>query len=181
MIAMGSFILAGRRKLPPESPPSSTERYDPLRQLWVNAETGVPLVSLLRRAVSPSQYGETMMTETREGADQSEGAFQASPYGETSMTKTHEGSDQTEVTAMAPSPYGETSKTSTREGADQPERGMEASPYGETINTRTREGADQTEITSEASPTIRPSSSLQRPDVTIFDSQASIYAPDSHF
>jgi len=93
--------------------------YDPLRQIWISSESGKPLV--LELAVHASQFGETSLTETREGVDQSELAHvRASNFGETTVTKTWEGQDQTEG-AFA-STFGETTKTATGEGADQPER-----------------------------------------------------------
>jgi hypothetical protein len=88
------FILWERQPLPAESAPMHEHRYDPQRQLWINATTGVPVVaeSCAHRA---SQFGETSITETREGADQSEvSSLSASQFGETTMTKTHEGYDQ---------------------------------------------------------------------------------------
>lgn len=145
---MSPFILEGRKKLPPEPAASSEEEYDQQRQLWVDRKSQEPLVSQLHRGVEASQYGETTLTETREGADQTDSAFQASSYGETTVTKTREGADMTEASAWDASSYGETIKTATREGADQPDRAIGASSYGETIETRTREGADQTELSA---------------------------------
>jgi len=145
---MSPFILEGRKKLPPEPAASSEEEYDQQRQLWVDRQSQEPLVSRLHREVEASQYGETSLTETREGADQADSALQASSYGETTVTKTREGADMTEASAWDASSYGETIKTATREGADQPDRAIGASSYGETIETRTREGADQTEISA---------------------------------
>jgi hypothetical protein len=145
---MSPFILEGGKKLPPEPAASSEEEYDQYRQLWIDRNSQEPLVSRLHREIEASQYGETSLTETREGADQADSAFQASSYGETTVTKTREGADMTEASAWDTSSYGETIKTATREGADQPDSAMRASSYGETIETRTREGADQTEISA---------------------------------
>ena len=102
---MTPYILLGRKKLPSESIPSPEHVYDERRQLWIDMNTGVPLVSCMR--TQASQFGETSMTETREGADQTEGAvhapeiegmvesdvLQASRFGETTMTKAPEGTD----------------------------------------------------------------------------------------
>ena len=143
---MPPFILKGRKKLPPEPAASSEEEYDQHRQLWVDRKSQEPLVSRIQREIEASQYGETSLTETREGADQTDSAFHASSYGETTVTKTREGADMTEASTLDASSYGETIKTATREGADQPDRAIGASSYGETIETRTREGVDQTEI-----------------------------------
>ena len=181
---MTSFLLAGRRKLPPETPPSPNESYDTVRQLWIDADSDEPLVTRFGRSVPASQYGETSLTETREGADQSEGTIHASPYGETSITKTQEGADQSESSYIVMSPYGETTKTATREGVDQPERAIESSSYGETISTRTREGSDQTEISSEASAHNSPGTHPVEagvPDLTTFDSRTPHHAPHPHF
>lgn len=143
---MMPFVLLGRKKLPPESTPSPEHEYDRHRQLWIDRISGEPLVSRMHGHAQPTQFGETTITETREGTDQSEGtSLQASQFGETTLTKTREGADQSEGVLQA-SQFGETTHTATREGADQTESaGFEASEFGETTNTRTREGADQTE------------------------------------
>jgi hypothetical protein len=107
---MTLFVLLGRKKLPPESAPSAEQIYDNHRQLWIDKSSGVPLVSCMRAHAQPTKFGETTLTETREGADQTEGiTFQASQFGETSITKTSEGADQIEKTAFQASPFGETS------------------------------------------------------------------------
>lgn len=145
---MTPFVLLGRKRLPPEAAPSPEEIYDDNRQLWVEKASGMPLVLRMQGHARCSQYGETTITETREGADQSEGiALISSRYVETTHTATREGIDQTEGTVFHASPYGETTMTKTREGADQTEGipGIRASQYGETVQTRTREGVDQTE------------------------------------
>lgn len=142
---MTPFVLLGRKKLPPESAPSSENEYDGNRQLWIDTSSGQPLVSRMLAHAQPTQFGETTITETREGVDQSEGtSLQASQFGETVLTKTHEGVDQSEGVFRA-SQFGETTHTATREGADQTESVFQASDFGETTNTRTREGTDQTE------------------------------------
>ena len=140
------FILLERKQLPPESPPSEQQIYDRDRQIWINTASGMPLVSCLHAESSPTKYGETTFTATREGVDQTEGAgLLVSQYGETSLTKTGEGADQTE-SAFEASRFGETTETATREGVDQPEGAtFLGSQVGETTLTRTREGADQTE------------------------------------
>jgi len=150
-LIMPPFVLLGRKKLAPESAPSPEHVYDSQRQLWIDQISGMPLVSCMQAHTHPSTYGETTMTETREGADQSEGAaFQASPFGETTVTKTSKGADRTEITALfRASQFGESTHTATQEGVDRPERAtFQTSQFGETTLTRTREGADQTEDTS---------------------------------
>jgi hypothetical protein len=140
---MTPFILKGRRQLSPESAPSSDEFYDQHRQLWIDRESGEPLVRRMQSRVEPSQFGETTITETREGADQSEIAcLTASQFGETTITKTREGADQFEITLLS-SQFGETTVTATLEGADQTEATLlYPSEFGETTITRTREGHD---------------------------------------
>lgn len=179
---MPPFILNGRKKLPPEPAVSSEEEYDQQRQLWIDRKSQEPLVCRIHSEIEASQYGETSLTDTREGADQSESAFQMSSYGETTMTKTREGADMTEASAWDASSYGETIKTATREGADQPDRAIAASSYGETIETRTREGADQTEISSIADAgSIVAASPEIGPDTTQLLSDRLPNAPHSHF
>jgi hypothetical protein len=96
--------------------------YDEHRQLWIDKISGMPLVSCLR-TYAQSQFGETTLTETREGADQTEAAaLQGSEFGETIQTRTREGMDQTETTSFQASQLGETTLTKTQEGADQTER-----------------------------------------------------------
>jgi len=96
---MTPYILLGRKKLPPECPPSSAEHfYDEQQQLWIDKKSGMPLVSCFRNQTQATKFGETLMTETREGVDQAEGTtiHQATQYGETVLTRTHEGADQIE-------------------------------------------------------------------------------------
>jgi hypothetical protein len=121
---MTPYILLVRKKLPSNGSPSPEHVYDAHRQLWVDKKSGIPLV-LSMRAHGQSEFGETTITETREGADQTEGVdLQASAFGETSITKTFEGADQSERTAFEPTEFGETTLTYTQEGADQTERSV---------------------------------------------------------
>ena len=114
------FILKGATRIPPETDGSPEHVYDRQLQVWIDRRSGVPVVSNM--GADASRYGETTVTETREGADQGEVAsIHASRFGETTMTKTMEGADQGEVTALAASRLGETTVTATREGADQSE------------------------------------------------------------
>jgi hypothetical protein len=145
---MTPFVLLGRKKLPPEGAPSPDHTYDASKQLWIDSVSGMPLVLRMQDQAQRSQYGETTITETREGADQSEGTgFLATQFGETTITATREGADQSEGAAFQVSQFGETTVTKTREGADQTEGVdfLRASQFGETVQTRTREGVDQTE------------------------------------
>ena len=118
---MTPFILKGATKIPAEAKRPSEHVYDPQRQLWIDNRTGVPVVTSSVGS-NASRFGETAITATREGADQSEiASIHASTYGETTVTRTSEGADQTEVTALTPTQFGETIFTATVEGADNPE------------------------------------------------------------
>lgn len=110
------FVLRTRVALPLEPSPSGEHCYDDVRQIWINMATGMPVVTENDRQQA-SKFGETSITETREGADQSEvSTINASRFGETSMTKSFEGHDQGE--SVLASKFGETSITATAEGHD---------------------------------------------------------------
>ena len=68
---MKPFILKAAKKIPSEKSPTSGCIYDPEQQLWIEHETGIPLV-LSNFPNTSTRFGETLFTETREGADQSE-------------------------------------------------------------------------------------------------------------
>ena len=119
---MTPFVLRERKRLPPESAPKTQHVYDADLQLWIDTEKNLPLVECLRTRSEPTQFGETTFTETREGADRTEGtSVEASNFGETIQTRSREGVDQTEGSAIQASQIGETILTKTREGADQSE------------------------------------------------------------
>jgi len=119
---MTPFVLIGRKKLPSESAPSDEQVYDELLQLWIEKNSGLPLVCCLQRRPQHTQVGETTITDTREGADRTEGAsVEASQFGETVHTRTREGADQAEGNPFRASQLGETTLTKTREGADRAE------------------------------------------------------------
>lgn len=118
---MTPFILKGAVKIEPDDESSTEYFYDRDLQVWVNHRTGVPVI-LSNDDPSPTRYGETTMTETREGADQTEiTQIHASRFGETSLTKTFEGADQGEGSGLTASRFGETSLTRTQEGVDERE------------------------------------------------------------
>lgn len=178
---MTPFVLKGRTLVSPESAPSDCEIYCRHRQLWIDQGSGEPLIRRIQDRVQPSQFGETTITETREGADQSEVTrLTASQFGETTITKTQEGADQSEITHLWPSQSGETTLTATIESDDQNENDLlHYSQFGETTVTRTREGHDQSEATSapvshDAMPSREGDSSGDKTLVTI-------NAPYSHF
>lgn len=118
---MTPYILLGRKKIPPETPPAPEHVYDEDRQLWMDRSSGAPVVSSTRTRAQPTQFGETTLTCTVEGADRTEIAAQASQFGETVHTRTREGVDQTEGNVLQASRIGETTLTKTREGTDQTE------------------------------------------------------------
>ena len=120
---MTPFILRGRKQLPAEAAPAAQHVYDPDLQVWIETRENLPLVECLRKHnAEPTRFGETTFTETREGADRTEGAsIEASEFGETIQTRTREGVDQTESSGLQASQLGETTLTKTREGADQSE------------------------------------------------------------
>ena len=120
---MTPYILLGRKKLPQEKAPSPDEVYDENLQIWIDKNSGAPLVSHLRVGAQPTKFGETTITETREGVDQPEGAVHASEFGEALQTRTREGIDKTEGTSLQASQVGETTMTKTREGVDRTEGG----------------------------------------------------------
>ncbi len=141
---MTPFILQGRTKLPPEAEPSDRETYDRYLQIWIDKETACPLVESVRTTIHSSQFGETTLTETREGTDQTEFITpQASPFGETMMTKTVEGADQFEVATLQPTNFGETVRTMSREGTDQTEI---------TIGSQSDDGLDESGQSGNKSP-----------------------------
>lgn len=86
-------------------------------QLWVDSISKAPLVNRYRRS-SSTNYGETVLTETNEGVDQSE-IIAGTKFGETVVTNTIEGIDQSE--SSMGTEYGETILTKTHEGTDQSE------------------------------------------------------------
>jgi len=146
---MTPFVLKGRSQVPPESAPSGDEIYDRHRQLWIDRESGEPIIRRIQNRAQPSQLGETTITETREGADQAEVAgLSASEFGETTLTRTQEGVDQSENSLLSSSQFGETTVTATSEGIDQSENTLlHPSDFGETTMTKTQAGHDQSEAT----------------------------------
>ena len=116
---MKPFVLRGSKPLPLETGPAGNHSYDGELQIWIDTATGEALVL---SGTSGSRFGETTITETREGADSTEvTSLDASRFGETTMTKTFEGTDQVEGCAALASRFGETVVTATVEGADQSE------------------------------------------------------------
>lgn len=140
------FVLKSRKPIPGHVPDPSRV-FDPMRQLWISRDSGLPVVAEHVRPNSRqrSDWGETITTRTSEGVDQSE-VTRASDWGETVTTKTSEGIDQSEGTRA--SEWGETVMTETSEGVDQSES-VRVSDFGETVVTATSEGHDQSERISD--------------------------------
>lgn len=127
---MTPFILRERRKLPPDSGPSPDHEFDESRQVWMHLPSGRPLVVAVRDRNAATPFGETTITETKEGHDESEIASHlGTPFGETTLTKTSEGRNETEMTFMTN--FGETTYTASREGTDQRETPLVGYPSDE--------------------------------------------------
>ena len=118
---MTPLILQGATRIPPEQAPSPDHVYDAQLQIWMDRCADVPVINSCV-GVDSTKFGETTITETQEGVDQSEVQhLRASSFGETTLTKTAEGVDQSEASSLSPTRYGETTVTATVEGADRPE------------------------------------------------------------
>jgi hypothetical protein len=113
------FVARHRKLLTPSESAGPSHVYDGFRQLWVCAVSGEPLVVRHARQASlslvPSEFGETAMTKTVEGIDQSEGRGVSGGCAD-------EASLPTRSRGLAASRFGETLLTMTAEGVDQSER-----------------------------------------------------------
>lgn len=145
------FVLHAMTPLPDAATPGPDVEYDTGRQLWVSVVSHRPLVleDIEQRSRHDSSHrastvGETVMTKTSEGTDQTE-SVGSSSFGETVTTRTAEGSDQREAVSTN---FGETVITETREGTDRSESVSRSSTFGETLHTATKEGIDQKEATA---------------------------------
>jgi hypothetical protein len=112
------FVARQRTPLPASDSAGPTHHYHPLHQLWVSAESGEPLVvghvRSRRAPLASSEFGETSLTRTTEGADQSEGRIGQVSSSDTSLTAGRG--------KLLASQFGETLVTETSEGVDQSER-----------------------------------------------------------
>lgn len=116
--ALIPFVAQHRKLLLPREPAGSEHIYDTAKQLWVCSDSGEPVVLRYATGVKESlvsQFGETTMTKTFEGVDQSEG--RDSSAADSSGMSTSMSRD-----TLSASPFGETLVTETAEGTDQPER-----------------------------------------------------------
>lgn len=126
------FVFRDADRLPKPEPSDRGSSYDPRRQLWTDDETGEALVrhqaQLQRGGRSSTRFGETLITQTTEGVDKSEGVT-ATEVGETMITRTSERPDEGE--AVGASEFGETLITKTSEEPDQSEGlgSFKGSPY----------------------------------------------------
>lgn len=138
---MTPFVLRARRLLPKDTEPNSDQFYDAFRQLWVHRSSGAIAVEEMRYRPAASKFGETTLTETREGADPAGSTLSVSDVDK----EHHVGDDRQSFLA---SKFGETTHTATLEGTDQNrEQDVFLSKFGETTMTKAPgEGADQTEI-----------------------------------
>lgn len=151
-VGMSPFVLRARRKLPREAAPSADQFYDPIRQVWVDGVSGRLAVEEMRYRPGVSKFGETTLTEAREGADQaSESILEPSKFGETRITRSDEGADECGSADLLASKFGETTYTGSLEGSDRmPFPESFASSFGETTMTKSHgEGADHIEVLSD--------------------------------
>lgn len=116
------LILKVRTSVPESEKPKATQVYDPKLQLWINTDSGKPIVTEMSNDLNASQFGETTETRAPEGVDRPvQSELLSSNFGETSITKTSgEGADQSSEVLHA-SQFGETSITESGEGADSAE------------------------------------------------------------
>jgi hypothetical protein len=117
------FVALHWTPLPPSAVPGPQQRYDGGRQLWVDVASGEPLVSrrIAQRestAIAASEFGETILTRTSEGADQSEGRVENVDGGTPSSLAVR----GPWPAGLAASEFGETLQTESGEGHDQSER-----------------------------------------------------------
>lgn len=171
---MTPFVLRDCKRLPAEPEPCSDHVFDRSLQVWISKKSGLPIILGMQR--EQSEFGETTITATVEGADQSEiSTLAASQFGETTVTRSEgEGIDQPFAT-LSSSQFGEstTMNRTVPEGIDQPAfatisssqfgestkitRSPEvagepnyfdgfSSQFGETTLTKTQEGTDQPEM-----------------------------------
>lgn len=128
---MRPFILREAITLPPSVDPPIEHIYDQTLQLWIDSQTGIPVVSL-EGATAATRHGETLLTATREGADQSESATIDVPVPhDATGTRTNDRGRSAEAHSLTATRYGETAMTETREGADTSEA---ASAQGQDVD-----------------------------------------------
>jgi hypothetical protein len=140
---MTPFVLRDCKRLPAEPEPCSDHVFDRSLQVWISKQSGLPIILGMQR--EQSEFGETLITATVEGADQSEiSTLVASQFGETTITRSEgEGTDQPAFATLSSSQFGEstTMNRSVPEGIDQPAFAtISSSQFGESTKvTRTPE------------------------------------------
>ena len=123
---MRPFVLRRSRLLPKEPAPLPDQLYDPVRQAWVDGSSGALAVEAMRCRPAASKFGETTLTEAREGVDHTANPLlETSKFGETRVTRGDEGADEYSPGDPLASQFGETTLTKAPgEGADQVEIAM---------------------------------------------------------
>lgn len=145
-----SFRVECRDNLPTDN---TKIEYNFEKGLWIDI-SGVPIIEKFINDQDVLYATETLITETRESIDRSEGSnideFNFFDNGSTLITATRESVDRSENTTESnfdsTSNVGETLITRTREGIDR----SESTSYNEsllfqTLTTYTRESVDRSE------------------------------------
>jgi hypothetical protein len=119
--SMTTNFADARRLLPKEPQPLLEQFYDPIRQVWADRLSGALAVEQMRYRPAASAFGETTLTEAREGADHAASPLlAASNLGKTPITQQDEGADERVPADLLASRFGETTMTkASGEGADQ--------------------------------------------------------------
>jgi len=96
------FVLTATVPIERTRAPQPHQIYRHDIQLWFDTKLERPVVEVLciSSDMGSSDIGETLLTATREGADQSEvsdDSVLTSDFGETTGTRTAEGADQSEI------------------------------------------------------------------------------------
>jgi hypothetical protein len=145
---MTPFVLRDCKRLPAEPEPCSDQVFDRSLQVWISKQSGLPIILGMQR--EQSEFGETLITATVEGADQSEiSTLVASQFGETTVTRSDgEGIDQPAFATLSSSQFGESTKITRVPEAVGESNLFDgfSSQFGETTLTKTQEGTDQPEM-----------------------------------
>jgi hypothetical protein len=145
---MTPFVLRDCKRLPAEPEPCSDHVFDRSLQVWISKQSGLPIILGMQR--EQSEFGETLITATVEGADQSEiSTLVASQFGETTVTRSDgEGIDQPAFATLSSSQFGESTKITRVPEAVGESNLFDgfSSQFGETTLTKTQEGTDQPEM-----------------------------------
>lgn len=108
------FVLKSKVSITELDSCEDTQVYDPELQLWVSTISGRPLVVEMCACNAADRVNDIASASRRKSKS---ACYLSSSFGETSMTKTHEGVDQSgEVIHLTQ--FGETTLTETGEGVD---------------------------------------------------------------